>query len=826
MRVSLKFLNHYLPTPQSFEAVSEAFVRLGFEIDGIESFGYCGRGSLIVGQVKTKVPHPNSDHLSVCTVDIGQAEPLQIVCGATNFKVGDKVPVALEGARLGDVVLKKTVMRGIESCGMMCSADELGLSASRCPGLMILNDRNPAIGTPLEELFGDTKDVALDVAIPSNRGDCLSYVGLARELCAVFGGAVSETPLLGCMDIATVSDNKSIFSDPHAFLQAQPKPLQPFVMLETSLCDYFSGCRIENITVQPSSEAIQAFLKASGIRPINNVVDITNVVLLEQGQPLHAFDANYLSGALRVRTACAGERLKTLDGVDRLLSSSAIVVADEKNVLSLAGIMGGEESSISENTKNIFIECAYFDTGCIRTASKETGLSSDSSYRFERFVDKDRAPLALVRAISLLRESNPHLRIAFFTESGSCEVLPRIVRVRLGKIQRLLGFEIESQTFCEALGSLNFRFKIIESGVWDVTIPSWRSDVTLEADFAEEFVRWFGTDRIPSHVPGGIVCGCADTPEHMLRQRHAEILSDAGFYECYTDSLQPKAWYEGVLSEEQLSILTLEKPLSEEHACLRFSLVPGLLNVLCDNRNRGNRTERLFETGRIFKVDPKGQLYECFATAFVACPLKEKTWKSSEIFDFYRVQALVRSLIAAGGQVPLTVLSAETTSVALWQEGYSGKIGRLEQRGFETNLGYLNLNWMQQWFDDEAILAAECFWLTDRIRIPSKNTFQPYAETPTVTKDLALWVPKATPCETVRQSLVKVLKKIVKHPVQMRDVRIFDVFDDLENDRKSFAFTIEFGAVVGTLKDEQVRPIFEMLQSQIEQQEAYQVRKA
>ena len=197
MKFSLKFLNQYLPVPQTLEAISEALVRLGFEIDGTESCGYCGSGPLVVGQVKTKVPHPDSDHLSVCTVDIGQAEPLQIVCGASNFKVNDKVPVALEGAHLGDVVLKKTVMRGVESCGMMCSADELGLSEMRCHGLLILSDRNPAVGTPLEELFGNTKDIILDVAIPSNRGDCLSYVGITRELRAIFGGSVHETAAVG-----------------------------------------------------------------------------------------------------------------------------------------------------------------------------------------------------------------------------------------------------------------------------------------------------------------------------------------------------------------------------------------------------------------------------------------------------------------------------------------------------------------------------------------------------------------------------------------------------------------------------------------------------
>ena len=274
----------------------------------------------------------------------------------------------------------------------------------------------------------------------------------------------------------------------------------------------------------------------------------------------------------------------------------------------------------------------------------------------------------------------------------------------------------------------------------------------------------------------------------------------------------------------QLSVLTLEKPLSEEHACLRFLLIPGLLNVLFENRNRGNHTERLFETGRIFKVNSKGQLCECFATAFVVCPLRERTWKAGEDFDFYRAQTLVQALITAGGQMPTAVLSAEKNVSPLWQDGYGGTVGRWEQRGFEANLGYLNLDFTQRWFEEEAVLAAECFWLTERIRIPLSKTFQPYAETPIVTKDLALWVPRESLCETVRQMLVKLLKKLTKHPVEVRDVRVFDVFEDLKNDRKSFAFTLTFGASTGTLKDEQVRPIFEGLQEQIEKQGSYRVR--
>ncbi len=624
------------------------------------------------------------------------------------------------------------------------------------------------------------------------------------------------------MDASIASQNFS--NAPHAFLRSQPKPSKSFVTIETPLCDYYSGCFIENITIRPSSEAVQAFLKASGIRPINNVVDVTNFVLLEQGQPLHAFDADRIKGSLCVRTAREGEHLKTLDGIKRTLPSEAVVVADGEKVLSLAGIMGGEESGISEQASKIFIECAHFDADNIRVVSQKTNLSSDSAYRFERFVDKTRAPSALVRAIELLRETCPNLKITFFTESGSCAVAMRAVRVRLEKIRCLIGFEVEEKTFCDALEALGFRLKTVESGVWDIAVPSWRRDVSLEADFAEEFIRFFGTDRIPSNVPGGIACELTDAPEYTLRLKHAEILSNAGFYECYTDSLSPKVWYEGFLSSEQLSALTLEKPLSEEHACLRFSLIPGLVGALSENRNRGNRTERLFETGRIFKVNAKGQLCECFATAFVVCPSRERTWKAGEGCDFYRAQTLVQALIAAGGVTPSAVLAAGKDVSPLWQDDYGGTIGRWEQRGFEVNLGYLNLNFTQRWFKEEAVLAAECFWLPERIRIPSFKTFQPYAETPTVTKDLALWVPKETLCETVRQTLVKSLKKLTKHPVEVRDVHVFDVFEDVKNDRKSFAFALTFGASTGTLKDEQVHPIFEGLQQQIEKQGVYRVR--
>ncbi|MBP5191276.1 MAG: phenylalanine--tRNA ligase subunit beta [Opitutales bacterium] len=875
MKFSLTALQSYVSLPSDQEKIVEALIRLGFEVEGIETRGYCGSGPLVVGQVQEKVPHPNSDHLSVCKVAVGQKEPLQIVCGAQNFQVGDLVPVALEGARLAslegaqlkEVVLKKTVLRGVESCGMMCSADELGLSTTRAKGLLILNDRNPAVGTPLDALFGHQKEVIVDLSIPSNRGDCLSYVGLARELCAIFGGSVTEMPCFGkqgsngsavvdaldkkvlqgsqdgtqkssiSKEISCVVGEKEQkpfvtnfsfrelqkSSDALAYLRSQPKPAQSFLSLETAACDYFSGCWLENIAIQPSPEPIQAFLRASGLRPINNVVDVTNVVLLEQGQPLHAFDGDQLRGTLHIRMAQPGEVLQTLDGETYALPEGATVVADDGGVQSVAGVMGGKRSGISENTQRIFLECAHFEAGSIRRTSQKMGLSSDSSYRFERMVDRTRTPLACMRALALLRETNPQMTVKFFAEVGSCEATVRHITVRLEKINRLLGFSITGSSLIDMFEKLHFGFCETKKEVWEVTVPSWREDITQEVDFAEEWIRLNGTEKIPTSVTGGIACDLPDASEAILRMRHAEILSQAGFYESYTDSLQPKAWYEGVLSEKSLSVLCLEKPLNEDHACLRFSLIPGLVHALSENRNHGNCTECLFETGHIFKVRQDGALCECFATAFVVNPSEQKDWMPHPPFDFYQGQSWVQSLIAAGGVLPSNVYSAVKAEIPLWQAQYSGKIGCWEQRGFEANIGYLDLSFTQRWFKKEVIFAAECFWLPERIRTVSSKTFQWYPETPTITKDIALWVPKEVLCETVRQMLIKWLKKLVKHPVYVRDVRIFDVFP--EQHRKSFAFSIVFGSLAGTLTDAQVQPLFDALQAHIEQSCAYSIRK-
>lgn len=804
MKIALSILKHYISVQLTEQELADAFVQLGFEIEGTEVLGYCGSGPLVVGQVLKKEKHPNSDHLSVCQVEVGQEQPLQIVCGASNFKEGDRVPVALVGAKIGNNIMKKTNMRGFDSCGMMCSASELGLESGESHGLYILNDLNPKVGTPLDTLFADRKDVVFDISITSNRGDCLNYLGLARELSALTG-------------------DKLHFPD-------EPLNLEPSsegVNVTTQDCDYYSGYYIENIQVKPSSEDVQSFLQKSGLNAINNVVDATNFVLLEQGQPLHAFDADKAQFPLIVRVSKAGENFQTLDGEKYTLTEGDIVIADSKEILALGGIMGGASSQITEQTKRIFIECAHFSADAIRQTIRREAISSDSSYRFERFVDKSNAQKALDRTVQILKQSNPNLVVKKFVRVGQVVDSPKQLSLSFEQVKRILGFEITPELFTETLKKLGFELKASADSTWTVTVPHYRGDIQQSVDLLEEFLRLWGTDKIPAKRPQVIACDINDAPEHELRYQHASILSNAGFYECYTDTLGPVEVYKNFLPKEQLSALTLEKPLSTEHTILRNSLIPGLLNSLCENKNRGNDAERLFESGRIFKVTRDGKLCELFATAFIYCPSKQKQWLNVAPFNFYEAQHYVQSLIAASGMPLTSVQTATSCEIPLWQSKYSGKIGLWEQRGFEADLGYLDLEFTQRWTKKDIIFAAECMWLPERIRFKTNTTFRPYSECPTITKDLALWAPQETLGEEIRQNIVKTLKKLVKNPVQIRDVRLFDLFTEGQAaTSKSLAFSIVFESNNGnSLTEEMVNPIFSDLQGMLEERYHYQIRK-
>ncbi|MDR0755666.1 MAG: phenylalanine--tRNA ligase subunit beta [Puniceicoccales bacterium] len=804
MKIALNTLKRYIHFKQSVTELCEILVGLGFEVDNVEAIGYCGKGDLVVGRVLKKEKHPHADRLSVCKVDVGRDSPLQIVCGATNFKEGDMVPIALPGAQLGETILKKTRIRDVESCGMMCSANELGLGKEGA-GLYILNDLQPNVGEPLAKLFADQSDTVIDLSITSNRGDCLSYLGIARELSAALDLPVIYSECL--LDLPPV---KNISME-----------------LNSDACDYYAGCLLKNVHVGPSPDWLKNALQAVGLRPVNNVVDVTNFVLLERGQPLHAFDWDLIRGDhICIRDAHVGECIRTLDGATRPLPENTLLVADRDKPLAIAGIMGGEESEIKATTAAVFLESAHFQADSIRMSSRRLELSSESSYRFERHVDKTRAREALCRAVQLLLSMDDKIVCEQCVFAGSDTVPLRKVKFEFAQVERLLGFHVDPKFFVDTLKKLGFEVVPCGNEHGEVTIPAHRADVAQVVDLVEEFLRLFGTDSIPSKMPEGPACCLSTSNIYLLKKRHAQLLSAHGFLECYTDSLQPASLYENLMSEETLKALQVFNPLSAEHACLRSSLIPGLLNALCDNRHHDNDVERLFESGRIFRVQKEGQLCELFASAFVVCPADVKRWKEVPPFDFYDAQALVRSMMMACGGANEAIQSTAKRVDSLWQKDYVGNMGAWEQRGFEANFGYVNLNFTRRWFKEAVVLAGECCWIPDKLHIKDHKRFQIYSEYPAVRKDLALLVNTDILAETVRQNVEKSIRKIMQHPMQLKCVSVFDVFHDATNGKKkSLAFSLVFDSNVGTLTDEQVNNVFEKLQGGLERDYNYQIRR-
>ena len=469
MKISLEWLKDYVALPDSADALAEALTNSGTEVIGREGRGYVP-DKIVVAQILSSEQHPNADRLSVCQVDDGSGQPRQIVCGAKNYKVGDKVPLALPGAVLGpDFKIKAGKLRGVASDGMMCSAKELAL-AEDAEGLLILPADTP-VGKPAKELF--PPDTVLELEVTPNRPDMLGYHGVAREVAALTRIQAKVA------DVAAVA----------------PKAAGDFVRLEDAACPFYTARIIRGVKVGPSPQWLADRLTAVGLRPINNVVDVTNFVLLETGQPLHAFDLARLDGGIIVRRAKDGELLKALDGSDLKLRAHDLVIADAKKSVALAGVMGGAETGVTDSTTDILLESAWFEPTRVRKTSRELGISTDSSYRFERRVDPSGVPAASVRAAELILQTaggtaEPELLVAGAMPSAETEVPMDNNRCRA-----LLGLDIPDG---EIEGILQ-RLGLVKSGNgWKV--PSYRPDLTREVDLIEEVIRVAGIERVPSRL--------------------------------------------------------------------------------------------------------------------------------------------------------------------------------------------------------------------------------------------------------------------------------------------------------------------------------------
>ena len=771
---------------------------------------------VVVGEILSSERHPNANRLRVCRVTTGDGEwKRTIVCGATNYTVGDRVAVALVGAVLpGGIKIRKSKFRGILSKGMMCSERELNLGDDQS-GLLILKSR-PEIGTPINEVFPGG-DAIFDIEVTPNRPDCLSYLGIARELAAYFGLSV-RYPEIG----ASWRDSQ----------RGPSTSLLKGVRIETpENCPQYRAYSIAEVSVGPSPEWLQRDLTAVGLRPINNVVDVTNFVLLETGQPLHAFDAAKIGGSsLIIRQAGEGETITTLDEKERRLDGEMVVIADLEKPLVIGGVMGSIDAEVDESTRDIVLESANFNPSNIRRTSRVLALSSDSSYRFERGIDPLGTERAALRAIELIGQvaggrflGKPHV-------GGGAEAVDRSILIGPKFVRERIGFDVADEEIRKAFEGLHLQVSEEAAGrgepVWRVRIPSFRLDLERPIDLVEEFLRIYGTDRIPPTsvtVPGLVQ---RDDPVSAIKQIAGDYLIGQNYNECASYSMRASDELREWFPECDLGAMALSNPLGVDQSHLRPSLIPGLLDCVRLNRSRGNHPTRLFERGNIFR-EFEGSIWEFISLAFLIVEAEgQGTWRARAPADFFTVSSVVENLLRLVGVAVPEGAFRPVEGHSIWQEGHSAVHGDAHA-GYQGRAGLLNASFLRAWDVEGPVQAGEVWFLPSFLRRErASRTFVAFSRYPAVTKDLALVVDEGILAEEVRSKLEGVAKSAAGDKFDLEKVSVFDLYrgEGLPERSKSLAFSIRFRSLERTLTDVEVNEVFERILEEITEGSGYVLR--
>jgi phenylalanyl-tRNA synthetase beta chain len=749
MKFSLNWLGEFVELPNDTAQLADLLTLAGVEIEGLEKRG-ANFEQVVVAQITASAQHPNADRLSVCQVDDGSGQTRQIVCGAKNYQVGDKVPLALPGAVLpNDLKIKASKLRGVESQGMLCSAKELGI-AEYAVGLLILS---PAakIGGRLGDLFPN--DTILDVEITPNRADLLSHYGMAREI-----AALTEKPLhkIETTEPGTVTGDAVQISAPNE-------------------CPFYSARRIENITVGPSPAWLRTKLEAVGLRSINNIVDITNFVMLELGQPLHAFDADKLQGGINVRLAQPNERFLALDGHTYNLTPRNLLIADAVRAIAIGGVMGGEDTGVTGTTRNLLLESAWFLPASIRRTARELNLPSDASYRFERGVDPAMVLRASERATQLIREIAGGQPARETTIAGILPAPPAGFSLRYARCNELLGTTVapaKADRILERFG-LQKLGATPERASW--RIPSYRSDLQREVDLIEEIVRVFGINRISGSDRSRFTpVSAADRRydfEIQLRQR----LVARGFSEARTSALIGRQTSGSGFAQ---AVVELRNPLNEDHVALRPRLIPGLIAALERSIRAGAKSVRLFEAGRVF-LPPDGE--EIPRLALLLCGEADGSshWRGgrSGSLDFFDLKG---ALVAAGlGNVTLRRL--ERAEFALAADIFLGE----ERRGIGGQLISAQTSM------SAPVFVAEIDLPNDFETTSVGQKFHELQRFPSVSRDIALIAP-----ERLRHEEILAVINNSGEPLLDR-IELFDLFsgrgaESIGAGRKSLAYSLTY----------------------------------
>lgn len=801
MKISKNWLGNYVDLgDRSAEEIADALTLVGLEVEEVEEHGLPQLDNVVVGEVLTREQHPDADRLGVCDVNVGDGTNRSIVCGATNYTIGDRVPVALPGAVLpGGFKIKKSKLRGVPSEGMMCSAKELGLGEDHA-GLLILGDR-PEIGTTINEVFTDT-DVVFDIGVTPNRADALSHIGVARDLCAYWGERLSYPEVK--------ADTEH---------ERHPALITKLSVTCPDACPHYRAYSIRNVSVGPSPEWLKKALTAIGLRPVNNVVDVTNYVLHETGHPMHAFDAAKIDGGeIIVRKARSGEKITTLDGKARELRPSMTVIAGANKALVVGGVMGSLDAEVDATTTDILLEAAYFDAVDIRKTARALGISSDSSYRYERGVDPRGAVYAALRAIDLILEvaggeiTGPPL------VAGEPPMIEREIALDTDFLRERIGYDVSDKEIQAVLESLELDVGAShpEPGktVLMVGIPSFRIDLDRPIDLVEEFVRIHGTDKIPDAPVTVTGLNREDDGTSRFVAAAGAYLSGQHFMECMNYTTRPAEEIARWFSHADSPSLGLANPLLSDQTHIRTSLIPGLLENLRLNRHNHAPVERLFEVGHIFRED-EGKIWELLAVSFliVQSPLAE-SWQPRTKPDEFTAKAILDNVLTLGGVDIAKVRMEPIVDKAPWQPGHAARSGNFKT-GWECKFGLVSMPMLKAYDLDGTVLAGVAYFAPDflngsrdRVRIKQWSVHPP------TTRDLAIIVNADKPAGDVRADLRKFANAAVGGAFNVESVEVFDVYvgDGVPEGQKSLALAIRFRSHDRTLNDKEVNKAFDAIQ--------------
>lgn len=787
MKLSRKFVSDYIDIDDNItiKELAEDMTSIGNEYDS------CGKlipaTNLVIGEVIECVNHPDSDHLHVCKVNVGN-EVLQIVCGAPNVRTGLKVIVALDGADLPGGVIKKGIIRGQESNGMLCAMSELGLehkflTDKDIKGIHELPSDAKVGDDPIKYLQLD--DEVIDFELTSNRGDLLSILGMAYEIGALYNKKVKD------IDLTFKENNEDINN---SFM----------VDVKTDNCPLFLAKKVKNVTIKESPDFIKNRLIASGIRPINNVVDISNYVMLETGQPLHYYDSNRLGDTLVVRMADEGEKLTTLDNVERALSNNDIVIANNYEAVGLAGVMGGLTTEIEEDTKDIIIESAIFDKTLVRKTSKKI-LRSEASNRFEKGLDPKRTYMAMMRSCHLLEKYADAEIVGGMVEYNTLDMDDEVVPITVNKINQVLGTELEEDTILDIFTRLGFTYEKTDENIL-VTVPTRRCDISITEDLIEEVGRIYGIDNIQGRVmtlpvkPGNV-----NKNNRIIRNKLASL----GLNETLSYALIPYSEVKKYTLDE-FEIVKLLDPMSEDRNSLRYSLIPSLMSIYEYNKARGNKDICIYEIGKGFsKIN--GEYHEESKLAILMTGLYNLGMKPKKV-NFYTIKGIMEELLDYLGysnryslkveDIPNELHPGQSASIIL-NNVKIGIIGKVHPSVTKDDIYVLEIN-LDKMF-------------TFRVK---QMQYKEISKFPGVKKDLAFVVDKKITAQEVMAAIKKAGGRLVT------DIKVFDVYEgeNVETGKKSLAFSLTFEDATKTLNDEEVMTVFNRIIEEVENKLKVKVR--